>query len=201
MAFQIVQEKFPLGRAPPPIAFAIAVEIDREGGDPIELAAEIGQWLEGLDRPDAALDVKQVQQPSEKRKLIDIQTKAGVPESLENEEKKAAAAAEIEDRLRPATVQLQVLRANDVQSQPATNISVFRVMLARPGVLRLDRGQFSLVDPGVDRLEWDWINDSLGPAPGPPIHQRLRELRDLMGKLHPEGPTELAIAPCQNQVR
>jgi hypothetical protein len=43
------------------------------------------------------------------------------------------------------------------------------------------------------------MNHSLGSAPGPPIGQRLRELRDLVGKLHPkDGPPDSAVAPCQN---
>ena len=66
--------------------------------------AEIGQRLERPDRPKPPLDAKELEQPREERELVDIQTEAGVPELLENEEKKAAAATEIENRFRRTAV-------------------------------------------------------------------------------------------------
>ena len=50
---------------------------------------------------------------------------------LQDEEKESATAAEVEDRLRRAEMQFQVLRADNVQPEPALHIGVFRVMLVR----------------------------------------------------------------------
>ena len=61
MTFQVVEEKSPLFRPPPPILFTDPVEIDRERGDEIELPAEIGQRLKGADGPNPSLDVKQIE--------------------------------------------------------------------------------------------------------------------------------------------
>ena len=114
MALEVVEKEGPLGRSPPPIALTFAVEIDRERGDQIELSAEIGKWLERLDRPNAALDPEKIEQLGEERELIDVQAEAGVPEVLKHEEKKSAPATEIEDRLRRRAVQFQILSANNV---------------------------------------------------------------------------------------
>src|SRR6478672_11128512 len=147
MAFQVVEEEGPFFGTPPPVLFADAVEIDRERGDEIELSPEIRQRLERLDRPHAALDLKQIQQLPEERKLIDVQPEALMPELLQNEEKEPAAAPEIQDGFRRTTMQLQVLRPDDIQAQPAAHIRVFRVVLFRPGILLLDRGHLRLIDP------------------------------------------------------
>jgi len=114
MTPEVVKEIFPFRRAPPPLLFADTVKIDRESGDQIEFATEVGQRLEGSDWPDPALDMKELQQLGEERELIDVETEAGVSEVLDNKEEESAATAEIKHRLRPATMQLQVLRANDV---------------------------------------------------------------------------------------
>ena len=84
-------------------------------------------------------------------------------------------------------MELQVLGSPYVQAEPAPNIGIFRVMLLRTRVLRLDRREFSLVDPGKNRLKRDRMENPFRPAPGPPIGQRLAKLRDLMGKIHPIG--------------
>lgn len=138
MALEVVEKEGPLGWFPPPILFADAIEIDRERRDQIELPAQIGKRLVRLNSPNAALDLKEIEQLGEERKLIDVQTEAGVPEMLKHEEKESAAAAKIEDRLRRTTVQFQILRADDVQPEPALHVRVFGVMLPRQGVLRLD---------------------------------------------------------------
>ena len=49
---------------------------------------------------------------------------------------------------------------------------------------RLDLGQPRLIDLRVERLERNRMNDALRSAPGPAIGERLRELRDFVGKLH-----------------
>src|SRR5437588_11553251 len=92
------------------------------------------------------------------------------------------------------------LRPDDVQPQPAPDIGVFRIVLFRSGVPRLDRHQFDRVDSTIDRLEWDRMNEPLGSTPGAPIRQRLAQFRELVGKLHPQGRiAQSAIAPCQNR--
>ena len=108
-------------------------------------------------------------------------------ELLANIEKESAAAAEIEDRFRRAAMKLQVLSPDDVQTQPTSDIGVFRVMLFRAGVLRLDRSQLRLINATIDRLERNRMGDPFHSTPRAPIRQRLDELRDLMGKLHPIG--------------
>src|SRR6476646_8169098 len=105
----------------------------------------------------------------------------------EHEKKKAAATAKIEDGFRPAPMQSKILGALDVEPQPAPDISVLRVMLGRASVLLLDRSQFCLIDLGIDRLERDGMNHPLRASPGAPIRQRLAELCNFMGKIHPIG--------------
>src|SRR5207248_6743895 len=116
MATHIIEKKGPLRRAPPPIAFAVAVEIDRERGDQIKLSAEIRQRLVRPNRPDPAIDLEESEQLGEERELVDIQSQAGVAEMLEDEKKKTAAATEIERRERRTAMQFQVLRAHDVEA-------------------------------------------------------------------------------------
>ena len=116
MAAHIIEKKGPFGRAPPPIAFAVPVEIDRERRDQIKLSAEIRQRLVRPNRPDPALDLEEIEQLGEERKLVDIQSQTGVAEMLEDEKKKTAAATEIERRERRTAMQFQVLRAHDVEA-------------------------------------------------------------------------------------
>ena len=187
MQFEVVEEEGPFRRAPPPIAPAGAIEIDGERRDQIELSSKIGQRFVRPDRPNPAFDAEQIEQLGEERELIDIQPEAAVPELLKNEEEEAAAAAEIEHGLRRAAMEFQILSADDVQPQPALHVGVLGVVIFRGSVLRLDRRQPRLVDPGIDRPETDRMNNALDSAPGAPIGQRLRELRDFMGKLHPKG--------------
>src|SRR5688500_12753882 len=138
MALQVIQKKGPLRWSPPPIALAFAIEIDGERGDQVELPAEIRQRLERPDRPQPALYLKEHEQPREERELINIQTEASVPELLGDEEKKAPAAAEVEHRFRRRPLQFQILRADEVQSQPALHVRIFRVVLAGMSVIGLD---------------------------------------------------------------
>src|ERR1700704_4434904 len=51
MPRQVVEKKLPLFHAPHMSIFAVAIKPGREGGNPIELAVEIGQRFEWLDRP------------------------------------------------------------------------------------------------------------------------------------------------------
>src|SRR5438105_1945832 len=119
MAAHVIEKKSPLGRTPPPIAFAVAVEIDRERRDQIKLSAEIRQRFVRPNRPDPSLDLEEIEQLGEERKFVDIQPQTGVAEMLEDEKKKTAAATEIKHRERRTAVQFQVLRAHDVETQPS----------------------------------------------------------------------------------
>lgn len=187
MAAQIIEEKSPLGRAPPPIAFALAVEIDRESRDQIKLSAEIRQRLIRPNRPDPPFDVEEIEQLGKEREFVDVQAQTGVPEMLEDENKETAAATEVEHRERPAPIQFQVLGADDVEAKPSFYIGVFGVVHAGRGMRRLDLCQPCLVDLRVERRERDRVNRTLRPAPGPAIGERLRELRDFVGKPHDSG--------------
>src|SRR5205807_759827 len=120
----------------------------------------------------------------EERKLVDIQSQTCVAEMLEDEKKKTAAATEIEYRERLGAMQFQVLRAHDVEAQPSFHIGVFGVVQPRLRMRRLDLGQPRLIDLRVERLERNRMNDALRPTPSPAIGERLRELRDFVGKLH-----------------
>jgi hypothetical protein len=106
---------------------------------------------------------------------------------LEDEEKETAAAAEIKHRSRRAPLQLEVLGADNVQAKPTPDVGIFRVMLFRTRVLRLDGSQFRGLDPGMDWLQPDRKREPFGPAPGAPVRQRLPKLGNLMGKVHPFG--------------
>src|ERR1700674_1141880 len=187
MAAHIIEEKSPVGRSPPPNVFDITVEIDRESRDQIKLSAEIRQRLVRPNRPDPPLDLEEIEQLSEERELVDVQTQTGVAEMLEDEKKEAAAATQIEHGERRRVMQFQVLRPHDVETQPSFYVGVFRVVRIRGGLRRLDLGQTRLVDLRVKRRERDRMNGTLGPAPGPAIGQRLRELRDFVGKPHVSG--------------
>src|SRR5207302_3809622 len=124
------------GRVPPPIAFAVAVEIDRERCDQIKLSAEIRQRLVRPNRPDPALDLEEIEQLGEERELVDVDAQTGVAEMLEDKKKKTAAAAEVEHRERLGTMQFQVLRADDVEAQPSFHIGVLGVVHPRRGMRR-----------------------------------------------------------------
>src|SRR5881392_3538017 len=119
MTIQVVQKVSPLGWPPPPILLADPVEIGRKRRDQIKLPPEIRKGLVRLNRPDAALDLEEFEQPSKKREFVDIQPEAFVPKMLKHEEKETASAAQIQDRLGRAAMQLQVLRADNVQLEPA----------------------------------------------------------------------------------
>ena len=128
MVLQIVEKKRPLFRAPPLLAAAFAVEIDRERGDQIELPPEIGQRFVRPNRPHLSLDVEEIEQLGEERKLVDVQTQTGVPEMPKNEKKETAAATEVEDRERRTAMEFQVLRPDDVVAQPTLHIGVLGIM-------------------------------------------------------------------------
>src|SRR5205085_7438797 len=89
---QLVKKERPFLRPPPPILFADPVKIDREGRHEVELPTEVRQRFERTDRPDAALDTKQIEQLGKQRERIDVQAETGVSELLQDEEKKTAAA-------------------------------------------------------------------------------------------------------------
>ena len=94
------RKKVPLRRSPPPISFALAIEIDRKRGDQIELSTEIGQRLVGPDRPDPPFDLEQIEQLREEGKLVDIQAQRRVSQVLKNKEEEPATAPEVEHRPR-----------------------------------------------------------------------------------------------------
>ena len=119
---------------------------------------------------------------------------------LEDEKKKTAAATEIEYRERLGAMQFQVLRAHDVEAQPSFHIGVFGVVQPRRGMRRLDVGQPRLIDLRVERLERNRMNDALRPAPGPAIGERLRELRDFVGKPH-DSNSQMKMPPRVSQKR
>ena|ERR1700731_1241784 len=84
-------------------------------------------------------------------------------------------------------MQFQILRPHDVEAQPSFNIGVFRVVRVRGGMRRLDLCQPRWIDRPVKGREWDRVYGTLRPAPGPAIGERLRELRDFVGKPHDSG--------------
>jgi hypothetical protein len=129
MTLEVIQKEGPLWRTPPPITPALAIEIDRKRGDQIKLPFEIGERLERSDGPQPALDSEELQQSREEWEFIDIQTEPSVTEVLENEEKKAAAAAEIEHGFRRASVQVEILRPDNIQAEPPFHICIFCVVL------------------------------------------------------------------------
>lgn len=131
MALEVVQKKSPFRWPPPPLALAFPVEVDRKRRDQIELSTEIWQRLVGTNRPDPSLDSKEIEQLRKEGKHVDIQTQTRVPQLLEDEEEKPAPATEVEDKLRRAAVQFQILRADNVQAKPSLHISVFGVVLGR----------------------------------------------------------------------
>jgi hypothetical protein len=98
VAIKIVEKKTPFGGFPPPITFALAVEVDRKGRDQIEFALEIGQRFMRPNGPDAPLNLKQIEQLREKWKLVDIQTERGMSEVLRDKKKKSAPATQVENR-------------------------------------------------------------------------------------------------------
>ena len=79
MTLQIVQEKIPFRRAPKPFPGIVQIKIDRECGDPLEFLAEIWQRLECFDLPHNARHVENIEQLSEKRRLVDVEAKDGMP--------------------------------------------------------------------------------------------------------------------------
>src|SRR5438067_10221958 len=95
-------------------------------------------------------------------------------------------------------MQFQVLRAHDVEAQPSFHIGVFGVVQPRRGMRRLDLGQPRLIDLRVERLKRNRMNDALRPPPGPAIGERLRELRDFVGKPHDSG-SQMKMPPRVSQ--
>lgn len=187
MALEIIEEKSPLGRAPPPVALAFTIEVDRKRSDQVKFSTQIGQRLAGTNGPDSALDLQEIQQFGEKRIDVDIEAQTAVPQLLEDEKEKTASATQVENRLGRATVHLQILRSDDVQAQPSGNVSVFRVVLAGAGMTRLEIGQSSLVDLGQETPKRQGMNKTLRPSPRTPIGERLRELRNFVRESHPNG--------------
>ena|SRR5207248_6493784 len=99
MTLQIVEEKIPFRRPPKPFRRIVQIKIDRECGDPIEFLAEIRQRLECFDPPHHARHVENIEQLREKRRLVHVETKDGMAKPFQDEQKKSAAAAKIENAL------------------------------------------------------------------------------------------------------
>src|ERR1700730_14914591 len=131
MAPEVAQKKSPFRWPPPPFALAFPVEVYRKCADQIELSIEVWQRLVGANRPDPSFDSKEIKQLREERIHVDIQTQTRVPQLLQDEEEEPAPATEVEDRLRRAAMQFQILRAHNVQAQPSLHISVLGVVLGR----------------------------------------------------------------------
>ena len=96
---EVVQEKIPFARTPERFV-GVAIESGREPGDPVELAAEIGQRFERFDLPNFSFDLEKIDQFAKKREAVDIETEAAMAKMLADKKEETAAAAKIENFLR-----------------------------------------------------------------------------------------------------
>src|SRR5215831_11767887 len=105
-------------------------------------------------------------------------------EVFEDEQEKAAAAAEVEHAFRRGAMEVQVLHPFPIQSQPRFNVCVFGVSGGGIRVSLLDFASAVVIDLRYHRPKGHPKNRSLRPAPAPPICQRLGKLENLTRKLH-----------------
>jgi len=100
-------------------------------------------------------------------------------EPFQNEQKKAAAAAEIEDPQRRAAMKFQILDPLAIDPQPLIDVGIFSA-----GVMFLDFDEPVLIDADEDRPKRQPKNGTLRPAPATPISFRTSQLGQLSMQLH-----------------
>src|SRR5437899_5430224 len=81
-------------------------------------------------------------------------------------------------------MEVQVLDAFPIQSQPRLDVGVFGITRGGVRVSLLDFPSALLIDLRHHRPERHPKNRSLGPAPAAPVHQRLGKFENLTRKLH-----------------
>ena len=90
-------------------------------------------------------------------------------------------------------MELQVLGPRDIETQPAPDIGILRVMLLRPGILRLDGPELRLVELAKHRLKRNRMDASLRSRGVPPhwlgyvnvdnVDETANKVRSLGGKV------------------
>ena len=97
MSLEIRDKKIPFLGTPPPRIFPAAVKRGGKCGDQIKLPAEVWQRFKCGDPVIPAIDSKELDQAVEDRDASDIETEAMMSESLGDEEKKSAAATDVQN--------------------------------------------------------------------------------------------------------
>ena len=103
-------------------------------------------------------------------------------EPFQDEQEKAATAAEIEDPFWRDAMKFQILNPLAIDPQPLIDIGVFCV--ARISVAILNFEEPILVDPGEHRPKWEPKYRTLGPAPAPAISFAAPKLGEFPMQLH-----------------
>ena len=183
---EVVQEKIPFARTPERFV-GVAIESGREPGDPVELAAEIGQRFESFDLPGFSFDLEKIDKVAEEREAVDVESEAAVAKMLANEKEETAATTEIENFLRRHLIQFQVLDAFDVGFEPLLDAQVLRRVRGRIGIARLNLAQTFLVDLSEERWQRNRMELALKTTPGARMAFAAKKFPELVRNFHGIG--------------
>ena len=176
---QIAQEKVPFLNTPSCSGLRMSIETNRECGDPIELLLEFRERLERRDSENDSGNIEDFEQLAKEWRFIDVEAENGMIESLQDEQKKSATAAEVEDVLWRCAMQFQILDSFAIYPEPMIDIGVFRASVA----LR-NFAQTILIDAGEHRPEWQAKDGALRAPPTAPITFTTEKLTKFSGQLH-----------------
>src|ERR1044071_9204224 len=113
MLRQIIEKEFPFWNAPKPGHFVI-VEANHEGGNQIELLAEIREWMVRVNSLNDTADAEQFCDFPEHREAIHVQPDSGMTEKLRDVEKVSCTAPQIENPPGARQVQFKLADSPDV---------------------------------------------------------------------------------------
>ena len=128
MIFEIGEKEIPLRFVPTPIIFAAAVKGGREASNQIKLSAKIRQLFKAGHLVNHSINAEKLDQAVEDGDATNIEPEAAVSERFGHEEKKAAAAADIQNLLGRKSLQVEVLGPPDIDPKPLFEIEVLRIV-------------------------------------------------------------------------
>ena len=140
---------------------------------------KIRERFERLNPEDGARHAKDFEQFLEKGGLIDVESKNGMTEPFQDEQKKAAAAPKIEHAQGSRAMQFQILDSLTINAQPLIDIGIFLA-----GVTFLDFGEPVLIKASENGLQGQSKNRTLRSSPASPVGFPARQLREFPMQLH-----------------
>ena len=157
----------------------MSIKPDRKRGDPIELLLKVRERFEWLNSESRSRHGKDFEQFPEERRFVDVKSQNGMTEPFQDEQKKSAAAAEIEHAPGRSAMQFQILDSLAIDAQPLIDIGIFLA-----SVTFLDFGEPILIKARENRTKGQSKNRTLRSSPAAPVRFAARELREFPMQLH-----------------